>query len=50
VLQSGRVESMEVFDQVWAAEVVVWLPSVFTSVIAFPLDQVFHAVVAETAV
>src|SRR3981189_61616 len=38
------------FDQVRTAEVVVWLPSVFIGVVAFPFDQVFHAVVAETAV
>jgi hypothetical protein len=40
---------VEMFDQVWAAEVVVRLPSVFAGVVAFPFDQVFHAVGAEVA-
>jgi hypothetical protein len=50
VLWSGGIETVEMFDQVWAAEVVVWLPSVFAGVIAFPFDQVFHVVVVEAAV
>jgi hypothetical protein len=49
-LWSGGIETVEMFDQVRAAEVVVRLPSVFASVIAFPFDQVFHAVVVEAAV
>jgi hypothetical protein len=47
---SSRIETVEMFDQVQAAEVVVRLPSVFAGVVAFPFDQVFHVVVAEAAV
>jgi hypothetical protein len=50
VLWSGWIQTIEIFDQVQAVEVVVWLPSVFTCVVAFPFDQVLHRVVAKMAV